>query len=290
MRRVLSGVGVALFVAARAATAQGFTIDWSHTTVTGGQLLPGQGPDRAAALALRADNPGGTRFQLVTIDRPPTGGGPYVVRGMVRYDGVEGQGYLEMWSVFPDGGRYFTRTLAPQGSLAALRGESNWRPFELPFMPGTETPSRLEIDLVLPGRGSVVIGPLRLDRYSPAGGTTAGAWWSERTGRLFGVLLGSLLGVLGGTIGVLAGRGTVRQFVLNSVTALILVGVAFALVGIAAVFAAQPRYVWYPALLLGGLSAILGIVLWRPLRLRYAADEQRRMQAVDARRTRGVAG
>jgi len=129
MRRVLSGVGVALFVAARAATAQGFTIDWSHTTVTGGQLLPGQGPDRAAALELRADNPGGTRFQLVTIDRPPTGGGPYVVRGMVRYDGVEGQGYLEMWSVFPDGGRYFTRTLAPQGSLAALRGESNWRPF-----------------------------------------------------------------------------------------------------------------------------------------------------------------
>ena len=57
MRRVLSGVGVALFVAARAATAQGFTIDWSHTTVTGGQLLPGQGPDRAAALELRADNP-----------------------------------------------------------------------------------------------------------------------------------------------------------------------------------------------------------------------------------------
>lgn len=287
MRRVLSGVGMGLFVAARAATAQGFTIDWSHTTVTGGQVLPGQGPDGAAALALRADNPAGTRFQLVTIDHPPTRGEPYVVRGMLRYDGVEGQGYLEMWSVFPDGGRYFTRTLAPHGPLAVLLGDSKWRPFELPFMPGTATPSRLEINLVLPGRGSVVIGPLRLDEYSGSGATLDGAWWSQRAGLLFGVSLGSFLGILGGTIGVLAGRGKGRRAVLRSLTAMIVVGGALVLLGAAAIMAGQPRYVWYPALSLGGLAAMLGIVLLRPLRMRYAADELRRMQAMDASGARG---
>ena len=287
MRRVLSGVGMALVVAARAATPQGLTIDWSHAAAAGGRVLPGQGPDGASALELRAEGPGGAALHLTTIERPPLASGAYVVSGMVRYEGVEGQGYLEMWSVFPDSQRFFTRTLAPRGPLAALHGDSKWRRFELPFTPGTETPSRLEINLVLPGRGSVVIGPLRLDGYSASGGTTAGAWWSQRAGLLFGVALGSFLGILGGAIGVLAGRGKARRAVLRSLTAMIVVGGALALLGAAAILTAQPRYVWYPALSLGGLAAMLGIVLSRPLRMRYAADELRRMQAMDARGARG---
>ncbi len=46
----------------------------------------------------------------------------------------------------------------------------------------------------------------------------------------------------------------------------------------------QPRYVWYPLLLLGVLPAVVGFVLLRPLKVRYAADELRRIQAMDARR------
>lgn len=281
MRRVLSGAGIALFVAARAATPQGLTIDWSHTTVAGGQVLAGQAPEGAAALELRADRPGGAAFHLVTIDRPSLPGGPYRVSGMLRYDGVEGQGYLEMWSVFPDSARYFTRTLAPRGALAALHGDSKWRRFDLPFTPGTQVPSRLEINVVFPGRGRVWIGPMRL---APA----PAAWWSERAGLLFGVSLGSFLGILGGTIGVLAGRGRAPRAVLKSLTAMAVMGIALAIVGAAAILTDQPRYVWYPALTLGGLAAILGIVLVRPLRMRYAADELRRMQAMDARGARSA--
>lgn len=284
MRRVLASATVALLIAARAATAQGVTVDWSRTAVSGGRALPGEGPDGATALQLRATAPGGTSFHLVTIDDPQITGPAYVVAGQVRYEGVEGQGYLEMWSVLPGGERFFTRTLAGEGVLAALHGDSQWRRFELPFvLDGSPAPRRLEINLVLPGgRGIVWLGPLRLERYTPAPARAQGAWWSERSGILFGVVLGSLLGVMGATIGVLAGRGKARRLVLGLLGAMVAVGAAFVLVGAAAMLTSQPRYVWYPPLLLGGISTVVGLVLRRPLKLRYAADELRRIQAMDA--------
>jgi len=274
---------LALLVAARAAVAQGVTVDWSRTAVRGGRALPGEGPESATALKLEATAPGGTSFHLATIDDPQITGPAYVVAGQVRYEGVEGQGYLEMWSVLPGGGRFFTRTLATEGVLAALHGDSKWRRFELPFVLGdAQGPRRLEINLVLPGRGTVWVGPLRLDRFTPASVRAQGAWWSERSGILFGVVLGSLLGVLGATIGVLAGRGKARRFVLGLLGSIVVVGGAFVLVGAAALLTSQPRYVWYSPLLLGGVSAVVGLVLLRPLKLRYAADELRRIQAMDA--------
>ena len=281
MKRTLSSAALALLVAARVAAAQGLTIDWSRTAVTGGRALVGEGPDGATAIELRAGGPGGTSIHVVTIDHPPVTSGAYAVSGQLRYDGVEGQGYLEMWSVFPDGQRFFTRTLATAGTLAALHGESGWRRFELPFDPsGAQTPSRLEINLVLPARGTVWLGPLRLDR-------AATGWWSERAGLQFGVILGSSLGLVGALIGVLAGRGKARRAVLGLLLGMIVVGSALVALGAAAVLSAQPRHVWYPALTLGGLSAMLAFVLRRPMKLRYAADELRRIQAMDARPPQG---
>src|SRR2546422_232090 len=133
MRHVLASAGMALLVATRAVAAQDLTIDWSRTVVTGGVARSGEGPGGTPALELRATASGPTSLHLVTIDHPPIAGPRYVVSGEVRYQGVEGQGYLEMWTVFPDGERFFSRTLAAQGPLAALHGESTWRRFELPF-------------------------------------------------------------------------------------------------------------------------------------------------------------
>ncbi len=283
MRRVLTSAGLALIAAATAAAAQGLTIDWSRTAVTGGRVLAGAGPDGATALELRAAGPRATSFHLVTIDRPPVGRAAYVVTGRVRYVGVEGQGYLEMWSLFPDGQRFFSRTVATEGTLAALHGESGWRGFELPFDPGAQAPSRLEVNLVLPGRGTVWLGPLRLEPYSSAAATATTTWWSERAGNQFGALLGSLLGVVGALIGVLGGRGKARRLVLGLLVGVVVVGASLALLATAAVLSSQPRHVWYPLLLLGVLSAVVGLVLLRPMKLRYAADELRRIQAMDAR-------
>jgi hypothetical protein len=283
MRHVLASV--ALLVAARSVAAQGLTIDWSRTIVTGGVLLPGAGPENGTAgLQLRAAGP--TSFHLVTVERPPITGPAYAVTGQVRYEGVEGQGYLEMWTVFPDGQRFFSRTLAPEGPLAALHGESSWRRFELPFdlSGASQAPSRLEINLVLPGRGTVWLGPMQLQARTGASGATHGGWWSERVGVLLGVMLGSSLGVLGALIGVLGGRGKARRTVLALLVGMIAIGGCLVLVGAAAASSSQPRHVWYPLLAIGGASAIIALVILPAMRRRYAADELRRIEAMDAGR------
>ena len=284
MNRVLASAGLALLVAARPAAAQEPTIDWSHTAVAGGVALPGEGPAGAMALQLRASGSAATSFHLVTLDHPPVTLPGYAVLGEVRYEGVEGQGYLEMWSVFPNGERFFSRTLAGEGALAALHGESSWRRFELPFFLSgtTQTPSRLEINLVLPGPGTVWLGPIRLERSSPPAGTAVGGWWSERFGSLVGAVLGSLFGVLGGVIGALSGWGRARRLVLPLLIGMIAVGGSLALLGVVAAGSSQPRYVWYPLLLVGGLSAVVGLVVLPAVRRRYAADELRRIEAMDS--------
>ncbi len=285
MRHVLASAGMALLVATRVVAAQELTIDWSRRVVPGGVVLAGEGPGGATVLELRATGSGATSVHLVTIDHPPVAGPGYVVAGQVRYEGVEGQGYLEMWTVFPDGQRFFSRTLAPRGPLAALHGESTWRRFELPFdlSGASQAPSRLEINLVLPGRGTVWLGPMQVQPWAGAAGTMQGGWWSERVGALVGTMLGSLLGVVGALIGVLGGRGKARRTVLALLVGVIAVGACLVLVGAAAVAGSQPRHVWYPLLALGGASALIGLVLLPAMRRRFAADELRRIDALDAR-------
>jgi hypothetical protein len=284
MRRMLASAGIMLVMAAQSAIAQGITIDWARTAVTGAAAVPGQGPDGATALQIQG-RPVGTLLHLVTITRPPLTAPRYVVTGEVRYQGVEGQAYFEMWSLFPDGERYFSRTLDAGGMLASLHGDSKWRRFALPFVynasPGTAPlPSRLEINFVLPGRGTVWIGPMHLQRFGLPTVPERGAWWSERSGSLAGVL-GSLLGMVGAVIGVLAGRGKARRLVFSLVIGLIVVGVGLAALGAVATFNAQPRQVWYPLFLIGGVSAVVGIVVLPVVRRRYAADELRRVDAMD---------
>ena len=47
----------------------------------------------------------GSPVTVLTIDRPTIKGPHYALTGQVRYDGVEGTGYLELWNYFPNGGR-----------------------------------------------------------------------------------------------------------------------------------------------------------------------------------------
>jgi len=272
-----------LLIATNAVAAQDLTIDWSRTVVPGGVLLPGAGPETGTAgLQLRAAGP--TSFHLVTIERPPIAGRAYAVTGQVRYQGVEGQGYLEMWTVFPDGQRFFSRTLAAQGPLAALHGESSWRRFELPFdiSGASQAPSRLEINLMLPGRGAVWLGPMHLQRATAQAEAGQGGWWSARSGTLLGAMMGSLVGVVGAIIGVLGGRGRARGLVLGLLVGMITVGACLALVGVAAALSSQPRHVWYPLLVIGGATGLIGLAILPALRRRFAADELRRIEAMDA--------
>ena len=112
-------------------------------------------------------------LNVLSIDDPPFTADDYAVTGVVGYAGVDaadmdGVGYLELWSDFPGGGRFFTRTLADAGPLRMLAGHSANRSFRLPFHsnPG-QRPTRISLNLVLPGRALVTLGELKLVQDEP---------------------------------------------------------------------------------------------------------------------------
>src|SRR5437867_6052750 len=82
-------------------------IDWSKEPVEGARVVPGTAPGGAPALRVDA-SPSGIVVHLVTIEQPSVEAGGYALIGQVRYVDVRGRGYLEMWSVFPDGSRYLS--------------------------------------------------------------------------------------------------------------------------------------------------------------------------------------
>ena len=249
--------------------------------------------------ALRLENSTGKpqRFVVAILTRPGIRQQAWSITGTVRYESVEGEGYLEMWSTLPGGGEYFSRTLAPGGPLAALTGSSGWRAFALPFQAETEAqrPDRLTLGVVLPGRGTVEIGPIELHQGSDAmalaglsgahgGDGSNGTWWNDRTGGRVGAALGSLIGVLGALVGVLASRGRARGLVEGLLVGGIVLGVSLLLAGVFALGARQPVGVSYPLLLSGGLLGVLAPLLLRTVKQRYREFELRRISALDAGR------
>jgi hypothetical protein len=248
-------------------------IDWTVTPPASGEVVDG-------AARVTGGRPGGT-YPLTAIDVPDLGTVGYAIRGRVRYTAVAGSGFLEMWSVFPDGGRYFSRTLATEGAMAALSGTSEWRPFELPFfLHGASPPSRLEINVMLPGEGTVDVGPLELV-ILPAGSPADGAWLSDRLPGVVGAVLGSTIGLFGALIGVLVSRRQARGFVLPAMVVAAVAGLGLIITAGIALVADQPPAIAYVLFLPGAIMVILfGLGQPRVRRL-YAEAELRRMRAID---------
>jgi len=227
-----------------------------------------------------------TRVRLLTIEKPPVRMPVYAVVGMVRCEGVEGKGYLEMWSEFPGGGRYYSRTLAASGPMQSLEGTQGWRQFVLPFYgkPDSPPPESLTLIAGLPGRGTLVLGEMRLLEYAAHEDPLeqAGQWWGDRAGGLIGGILGALVGCLGGAIGLLSSRGKARRFVLATMGALVALGIVLLLAGLVAVLKRQPYAVCYPLLLLGFLCTVVVGGMFPRIRKRYAELELRHMDAQGA--------
>jgi hypothetical protein len=285
--------GMALLLGA--STARGETLaeyHWDHL-VTSNRPLGGEITQTKGRSVLRFVGTNGTpsHLRVLEIANPPVGRGKYAITGEIRYEGVQGQGYLEMWSCFApnDVGmpetRFFSRTLGETGEMASLRGSSGWRTFLLPFDPAGAAgpPFRLEVNLFLPGQGSVDLGPLKLIRQGAFGSQVAapGAWWSDRAGGFLGGVGGTLFGGLAGLMGWLAARGRARGFVIGTAYALIGIGAICTVAGGVALWLRQPYGVWFTLLLLGVL--LLGILSFRvrDFQRQYANLELRRMASMD---------
>jgi hypothetical protein len=258
------------------------TFSWKELA-DAGKLTAGTltgAPDNA--LKVGNPGPGAMSVTVLTIVQPKITTDFYAVSGEVRYDNVEGDGFLEMWSHFGETAAYFSRTLGITGPMAKLTGTSNWRAFTLPFNAkgASSRPSKLVVNVYLPGKGSVFLRNLKLVQSTAA--TYTGGGWSGRTAGVVGGVGGVLIGCLGALIEWLAVRGKAQRFVVNAVRALIGVGVASALAGLAAVALRQPHGVWYALLLIGVLLVVIFPFRLRRYQDRYREFELRRMASMDA--------
>jgi hypothetical protein len=264
-----AGLLVLLVIPARAQEPV-LVIDWTTTTPASGIVSDG-------IVEVTAGQQGGV-FPLVSVTAPDLGRAGYVVSGQVRYSDVVGAAYLELWSVFADGSRYFSRTLATDGAMALLTGSSDWRPFEIPFsLQGGEPPNRLEINVVLPGAGTVGIGTLRLSRVDAAPALDQG----QAIG-LAGAVIGTTIGLYSALVSWLVGRRRARAFVIPSMTVLAGLGIVAIVAGaVAAILGTSLNVVI--ALVLPGIIVATAMRLAQPaIRAAYADAELRRMRAMDS--------
>lgn len=209
----------------------------------------------------------------------------YVLSGLVKYSNVEGDAFFDMWSYFPDGSHYFSRTLASTGPLQSLTGTSDWRPVQLPFsfQNSSVQPSRVTLSLVMPDKGTIWLNNFEFREIeSLASIGNSNAWWTGSVGAWIGTIVGCSLGLIGTIVGILAASGRGRAYMLPLLVFGSILGVVLALVGIVALANGQPYNVYYPMLLAGGLCSFFGVFGFFRVRQHYATVELRRMNAHDA--------
>jgi len=235
--------------------------------------------------------PGKQRHLLIVLPEPGISSPVYALKGMIRYENVQGDAFLQMDNHFGELGTFFSKSLAADGPLGKISGSSDWRPFVLPFYANSgdqadgasPIPDELTLALYLPGTGTLSIRDVGLYQYASGENPlqASGQWSGNRSAGLLGAIGGALLGVWGALIGVLSSRGKARRFVLTSANAILIIGIA-SLVGGAVAFATgQPYAVYFPLLLIGIIVFVVIGKLRRDLSARYEQLELKKMQSMD---------
>lgn len=108
-------------------------------------------------------------------------------------------------------------------------------------------------------------------------------WWTEQVGAYIGAFGGASAGVFGGAfgaaVGVLAPRGKCKGVVMGFHFGLVAIGAVAGAAGVAALAMGQPRHVYYPLLLGGGILTIVLGSLVPVVQQRYREAEERRLNA-----------
>lgn len=282
-----------MFAFASAASAQETvaTHDWKVVQQSGQGAASGTVVTNDGKLVLQiGSTDAGFETRLLTITNPPISKPLYAITGQIKYENVSGDGYLEMWNYFPPlkagmpEGKFFSRTLAEYGDMKKIHGTSDWRNFILPFNSegASGAPTRLEVNLVLPGKGNVYVGPLKVVTYEPNQlGAIVRGGWTNGIGPWIGILAVPLVGCFGLLLGWLAKNGRARTFVIFGLRGLALIGVLLIIAGLLAIVRQQPTAVWLPMLLFGVLLSSIFLQL-PTIQRRYEELELRRMNSQDA--------
>jgi MFS family permease len=114
-------------------------------------------------------------------------------------------------------------------------------------------------------------------------------WWNATSGTYLGAIGGSGLGIIGGLlgpmIGILAPRGRCKVLVMSLVWTVVCACAALLVAGIVAAAEGQPRHVWYPLLLIGGIGCCALGPLSFVVRFAYRQAELRKLEAESLRRS-----
>lgn len=178
------------------------TIDWSKEPLPPEARLDGGSPETGPFISVTSPGEKPVSVTLLSIKTPGISTKCYALRGRIRYREVAGIGYLQLWNEFPaesagaPAPRYFSRTLADVGPMQKIAGSSQWRDAWLPFdaTQSKSLPNALQLDVVLPGRGTVDLTNLEIIQFADAGAMWAAMSGSGGSGSVPGWLPGTALG------------------------------------------------------------------------------------------------
>ncbi|MEM7697172.1 MAG: hypothetical protein AAF236_02070 [Verrucomicrobiota bacterium] len=220
---------------------------------------------------------------VLRIEEPGVKKSRHLLAGEVRYSDVQGDGFLEMWTVYKEGkgetaaGRYFSRTLGMVGPMAKITGSSEWRQFMLPFNGRAGMyPDELEFNVVLPGGGEVELRGLALYQQ----GDQSDAAWMLPDDAEIGFTIAAVVSLgFAGLAGGFTWFTIQRRLTLGIFLGLFAIGILSALIGLIALALSQPIHVWRGLLLLGGLCCFLGLIGGAVARMVFT---QRELRAIEA--------
>lgn len=216
---------------------------------------------------------------LTEIDQPGITQPNHLVAGEVRHENLGGDAYLEMWTVYENGERFFTRTLGEMGPMQKLTGTSDWRAIVLPFHGSAEKqPVRLELNLVLPGGGKVEFRNFRLYQANEMQGI--GLAEAAREGSRYTAIAVGVVAIFLFAAMLLASKGKGRGFVLGAMITLAILGVVGLIWGTALASNGLPNR-WLPLLVGGTFAMLAGGIGFPFFRKAYLERELRQISATD---------
>lgn len=269
-------------------------IDWQEMQqqgyLKGNEIVPDEGehqhPLKIVSPLKEVGNGMPALAPILEFPAPKIQNQVFMLTGWVRYENVRGTGFLEMWSLFPDGSHYFTRTLSGAGPMGLFTGTSEWRPIQLPFQmapgPDAARPNKLIVNAAFQGPGTIWLSGLKVvesdGRFVSSQGN---AWWDRRLSGWIGAIGGTILGLFGSLIGLFSRRESKIRYVKPMAIGFIAIGGVLLIWGLIGVAAFQPWGVYYPLLLLGVIGIVCGTAILFQYRGLAAEFELRRMRAMD---------
>ena len=151
-------------------------MDWAQLPLPADATRSQAGEEGKAMLLIKRSDSSPKTYPLFALDKPGVKTKAYAWSGKIRYQSVQGVGYLETWNQFPGAHagqpaqRFFSRGLADAGPFCKITGGSGWRPLLIPFNADgvKDAVERIEMNLVLPGPGEVEISNLELLEFADA--------------------------------------------------------------------------------------------------------------------------